>query len=427
MTFILILLALGWGISAWQKPRLAILTFPALLPVYLLRAKLGPLPTTLLELLWLATVCGVTLKSGWHIWTQGWLNAKSWHLALALWCLATIVAIFVAPNHVAALGLWRAYILEPILYFILLLAFLNNEKDRNVVIKSLITVTTFIVAWSAIQFLTGHGIPHPWDTGFMTRRATGPFPFPNAAALFCAPIAALCFGLVLFWVSSSKSQATRYQLPATFLWLGFSSATLATLLAKSLSGSLAILGCVLFSLIIKRKTRWYAVAAALLGIVMILAVPTLRNTTFQTLSFHGWSGKVRLIMWQETWNMLKDRPILGAGLGAYPTMFKPYHTATYIEIFQYPHDILLNLWSETGLLGILAFAWLVFIWIKLSARPKFDATRFALCALPLIAILIHGIADVPYFKNDLAFMFWILAALASSLEMIDTKNPSAQS
>jgi hypothetical protein len=29
----------------------------------------------------------------------------------------------------------------------------------------------------------------------------------------------------------------------------------------------------------------------------------------------------------------------------------------------------------------------------------------------MIAIVIHGLVDVPYFKNDLAAMFWLMIAL----------------
>jgi len=428
MMYILILLASVWGVIAWRRPRWAVLCFPALLPVYLLRTKIGPLPTTLLEFLWLATLLGVTLRRGWGVWIAGFIRTRPWRIGLILWCLATALAVAVAPDHIAALGLWRAYVLEPIVYFILLNGYLQDEKDRRMVINSLIAAVAFIAAWTVMQFVTGRGIPHPWDTNILTRRATGPFPFPNAVALFCASIAALCFGFALF-------DAPRFTLPVSrfWLWLGFICASVATLLAKSLGGSLAILSAVFVALVIKRKTRWYAVAAALLGILLILGIPVLRGPAVKTLSFHDWSGKVRLIMWQETWHMLKDRPLLGAGLGAYPTVFKPYHKATYIEIFQYPHDILLNLWSETGLLGILAFGWIVATWLGLANRQQRSDERGAMNGqsptahglpylLPLLVILIHGLVDVPYFKNDLAFLFWILVALATLPSDYRTKS-----
>jgi hypothetical protein len=38
-------------------------------------------------------------------------------------------------------------------------------------------------------------------------------------------------------------------------------------------------------------------------------------------------------------------------------------------------------------------------------------------ALPvIIAILVHGLVDVPYFKNDLAVLFWMLIALTTRID-----------
>jgi hypothetical protein len=32
--------------------------------------------------------------------------------------------------------------------------------------------------------------------------------------------------------------------------------------------------------------------------------------------------------------------------------------------------------------------------------------------LALVAVVVHGLVDVPYFKNDLSFEFWVLVGLA---------------
>jgi hypothetical protein len=32
--------------------------------------------------------------------------------------------------------------------------------------------------------------------------------------------------------------------------------------------------------------------------------------------------------------------------------------------------------------------------------------------LALVAVVVHGLVDVPYFKNDLAFEFWVLIGVA---------------
>ena len=78
-------------------------------------------------------------------------------------------------------------------------------------------------------------------------------------------------------------------------------------------------------------------------------------------------------MWTETAAMLRDRPLSGAGLSGYPTVIAPYHKDPKVEIFQYPHNIVLNFWSETGLLGLLAFGWIVFEFFRL-ARRRGDAS-----------------------------------------------------
>lgn len=400
-----IITALAFGLFAWFRPKQAAFWIPAILPAYVLRTQIGPLPTSFLELAVLATAICVTAKLGSAPWKRGFVRSKPWHAPAALWIIATIIAIFVAPDRIAALGLWRAYVLEPMAFALLLSGLFETDEDRNHVIRSLILAVIFVAAYATFQFATGLGIPHPWNTDVWTRRATGPFPFPNAVSLFCAPIAALCFGL-------RKGRI--------FPWLGFLSGTLATILAKSVGGFLGILAAVLLVLLWEKRTRIKTIGVVIVAVIALLAVSPVRTKIVRTLSFNEWSGQVRVLMWRETLQMLHDtstpsgigRPIFGAGLGGYPTVFKPYHRHVAIEIFQFPHNILLNLWSETGVLGILAFGWIAVTWIR-QARRKGNSSRVSslIFCLPLVAILVQGLVDVPYFKNDLAMAFWMLVAM----------------
>jgi O-antigen ligase len=119
-----------------------------------------------------------------------------------------------------------------------------------------------------------------------------------------------------------------------------------------------------------------------------------------------------------------------------------------LEIFLYPHNILLNFWSEIGLAGVLLFIWIILkyfglgistlviaapepqsrnmnetkIWIPGQARNDRKEWKFfnigLICAM--VVILVHGLVDVPYFKNDLAVMFWLYVAMMS-LVNLETK------
>ena len=379
---------------------------PLILPLYVVRFSIGPLPTTLLEVILLLALVAVTTKSGVSVWKKGFERTKTWHLPAALWLVATAVAVFVAPHHIAALGLWRAYVAEPMLFALLLAGMIETERDRQDIEFALIGSMAWVVLYAVGQFVTGRGIPHPWDTSILTRRATGPFPFPNALSLYCAPIAAYCIGKFLLTPEDKRRSA--------ILVAGFALGLLGILLAKSDGGFAGLLAATLVALLWKKKTRNATIAAIVLVTGVILAVPKIRTPIIKAVTFQEWSGHVRVLIWQESITMLKDHPVFGAGLGAYPDVIKPYHKATYIEIFQYPHNILLNLWSETGLLGILAFAWLCVTWVRLALKRDGDARRVAFL-FPLIAILVHGLVDVPYFKNDLAVVFWVFVILIPNL------------
>ena len=124
------------------------------------------------------------------------------------------------------------------------------------------------------------------------------------------------------------------------------------------------------------------------------------------------TGHVRRSQWSETIEMLKGRPILGAGLAGYKTALEPYHKATYLEIFQYPHTLLLNIWVELGVLGLLAFGLLSYRVAK-SAISNFHFP-ISIAFFPLLAMTLHSLFDVPYFKNDLAAMTWIFLAVVAA-------------
>jgi len=41
----------------------------------------------------------------------------------------------------------------------------------------------------------------------------------------------------------------------------------------------------------------------------------------------------------------------------------------------------------------------------------------------MVVVLIHGLVDVPYFKNDLAILFWIVYALGMELSKSTLSQP----
>ncbi len=371
---------------------------PMALPLYLVRFKIGLLPTTLLEMYLFVWFVVASMGYGMNIW-KNWQGRWS----IILWVVASLAAVFWSPSIVTGLGLWRAYVLEPVLVFVLLFG-LREVIDRKRLEYAMCGVIGVVGLWALIQFVTGQGIPSPWNVSIADgRRATGPFPYPNALALFVVPMGAYLFSR--FFNTSPSVPLLRKEREDWFMLVGWAMVGLSALLAKSDGGMLALACATWFVLVVRKETRRFAIVIAVLGIVVVTLVAPVRNAFMEQATFSGWSGRVRTWTWTETWNMLKDRPILGAGFGGYPIVFEPYHEKTFIEIFQYPHTIVFNVWTETGLVGLFAFGWIVVMWIR--KRVSWIAMA------PLIAILVHGLVDVPYFKNDLAIVFWLLVFLTT--------------
>lgn len=443
LTFIL------FFVIAYRRPLLALSALAALLPTYLLRFKIFGLPSTILEVIiwgiffgWSCSLLypapsvipairprahGRGAKAG----IQSLLIPRLQKIKypLALFFIASIIAIFIAPDFISALGLWRAFFLEPILVFLMILAIVKAKPrsepegstigDKNDFRKLIFGFSISAFYLSAISIgQKFFGFPNPFLEN--PARASSVFPQPNMAGLYLAPIIILMIGQII--QVKKISLATYYLLLATVLSL------IAIIFAQSDGAIVGVLaGAAIFCLLWNKKIRIFIIAL----IVLLAAFYLLPNNNLsfikEKLLFADWSGIVRLQIWRETWAMLKDNWLFGAGIGSYPIKILSYHgSRAWMDVFLYPHNIIFNFWSELGLLGLGAFVWL----LEKFGRMCYNLLKFSFSSPPLdkggrggvriftitaisamIVIIVHGLVDVPYFKNDLSILFWIIYAM----------------
>ncbi len=65
---------------------------------------------------------------------------------------------------------------------------------------------------------------------------------------------------------------------------------------------------------------------------------------------------------------------------------------------------------ELGILGVILFGYLGYLLIRVIPRVRHSWVGI-LCLALFFEMLIHGLVDVPYFKNDLSILVWIFFAL----------------
>ncbi len=413
MGTLLLLYSLLFVMLAWKNFRWAIFLFVALLPAYLVRFELAhigkyPFPSTLLEvtvgllfLVWLSKYA----REDWERIRATIQSHGLFFVGLAAFFLASVISIFVSDMVFYSLGEWRAYFLEPMIFFLILLGRKDVLKTIDL-LWALIFSTVSISAYSVFQEFAGWGIATPEWTNAATRRVTAFFTSPNAVGLYLAPILPIMCAVILKqWEPLKKLNIkTIGLLGVSFL------AVLALLFTKS-QGAWIGLGAGILVFLFFLGFRNITIGLAVAGIVMALAMPSIR----QALLFQDQAGKNRLTLWSYSWTFLKQNPknfILGTGVRQFfRKIQKPYYDKKVMERLIYPHNIFLNFWTEIGLVGALAatsiIGYAVYLANKIRKLNKILGAGFMGA---LTALVVHGLVDVPYFKNDLAFLFWILIA-----------------
>ncbi len=391
ITLIYFLLAFAYAGISWMNSRIGLILLVAVLPSYLLRFELFGIPSTLLELLVLGFLLTWILKNRSQI-KELFKLPELLKLAIILFVIAGIIGIGVAPDTLSALGTFKAYLLEPILLFLIVrLELLNKRVSANDLFAALGLSAIILSLVAFAQKLTGLGIPAPWD---IEGRVTSVFDYPNALGLYLGPI------IVIALLKIKDRKNWMLWIPAAVFSIR------AITLSQSEAAIVAVIATILLAGLVHCRTRIFAIAITALLLVAVLLSPALQSK----LTLQDYSGGVRLSQWEETTEMLRSNWVFGAGLNGYPEALEPYHTATHYEIFQYPHNFIFNIWTELGILGLIAFVVLTLAILKTTHRSSLIAHRY-IAFFALIEITIHGLVDVPYFKNDLAILTWVLIAI----------------
>ncbi len=402
---------------SWRRPVWGAYGVLALLPAYQVRFAVAGVPSTLLEVVAIAAFLGASVH---------WAQKKSPfpHLsrrgigAALLWLAIGGLGVAVAQDTYIALGLYRAYVVEPLLTLPLWLAVWQSEADRRGALGVL--SAQLILAASVAILQQAHIIssPAPWIHE-APPRVVGFFAYPNALALYAAPLAAL-LGATALTILPFR----RWERP---LWIiGALSGVLACALAVSRGALLALgIATVILGAWSSRKRWWWFVCGLVLAVLIIL--PMTRGKIIDVVQLRDTSTDVRTVLWRGTWRLIADRPLMGAGLGAFPTLYPYYKDDQHVELLQYPHNLVLNAWVELGAAGALFTIGTVF-WLSFALFRRLRAhDAWAVGALAAwIVVVVHGLVDVPYFKNDLAMLtIFLLVIAVTKTTPAEHKIPSA--
>lgn len=387
---------------------IAILFF--LLPTYLLRFQIGPLPSTVFEVLlgvtsvvWFFAVVFAERRAIW----QGVKNFKRNHpdlwLAIELFLIGATIGVIVSVNTRVALGEWKAFYVEPVLLFFIVITTIREKREIERIFFALLLSGFLTSLLTIYQHSTGWLVPHAFWANRNTYRVTGWYGFPNAVGFALAPLVPIA----LYLLKEKKEWWIRLlvaiSIPCFILGIWF---------AKSTGGLIGVTAGLGVLLLFYKKTRLPAIALGLISLAVLLFVVPSTNSIRQELLMQDRSGQLRLNMWAETTEFLIDRPIVGAGLASYQTLIRPYRIDKWVEVFHHPHNLLLTMWVNVGFIGLVGFLLLV-VWYYRVLHMQDKKTPLVMVLISMMTVMLTiGLVDSPYIKNDTSMFFWLLPALA---------------
>lgn len=159
-------------------------------------------------------------------------------------------------------------------------------------------------------------------------------------------------------------------------------------------------------------------------ILCCVAVPFLPETIWNRIltitNMNDSSTSSRFPLYEAALNVIKERPVTGAGLGTAATQafIKDYNLYRGSAPFVHSHNFYLEVWIQAGLLGIIGFVSSMLWNIKRAAHTvrhsKPSAARTITCgaASALCGAMVCGLADYLWNYPRVMCIFWFVFAMA---------------
>lgn len=390
--------------SPWQAICLVIF----LLPAYVVRLRIAGLPTNAFEVLLLAAVIAAASLPDAKKNTAAALHLvpRSVKIWVGVFLLAACVSTVISPQTRVSLGILKGWIIIPMAAAALILAVRPTDTQKKQLLHALIASSVAVSMVALVMGRVGGRLQAFYDS-------------PNSLALFVAPMLT-----ATLWQAEHDKQHKRWLIAAAALQV------MAIIGAQSVGAVIAIAAAlgVGISLWVKRgKVKTLAgllLAAAIAawifwqtGKISYLLQPITNPSTHN-------SATVRLQLWSIGWDLIKENPLRGIGLGQFEPAYQqklhqrfaagnvlltPYSSPLTSEfVFRDPHNWPIAFWLNTGLLGLISFVSLNIVAIKKMRREQ--SPILTAYSLLLTTILLFGLVDTIYWKNDLATIWWVAVA-----------------
>ncbi|MDX2240813.1 MAG: IctB family putative bicarbonate transporter [Leptolyngbyaceae cyanobacterium bins.302] len=359
------------------------------------------------------------------------LLATPIHFLVGLYWSIAVAATALSPvKREAFVGLQKLTLY--LLFFLLLARVLRSPRIRSWVIAVFLLAALAVSVYGIQQWFMGTDALATWvDPESPLSKTTRVYSYlgnPNLLAGYLVP--AVVFSIVAFfswrtWMCKALAIVMTVVNGACLMltfsrggWIGLVFALLV----------LTLLLAHWWSIYLPRFWRTLALPIVLgtaMGVVLlaIVVLEPLRDRVTSIFAGRGdSSNNFRINVWMAVLDMIRDRPLLGIGPGnnAFNKIYPLYQRPRFSALSAY--SIVLEVAVETGIIGLVAFLWLIFVtlaqgWKALNfLRETSNQQGYWLMGAiaSLVGMFGHGTVDTVLYRPEVNTLWWLMFALIAS-------------
>ena len=325
---------------------------------------------------------------------------KGYFIAIGLFIISMLLSALFSGDIIYGLKRWADMWIWRFMPFVVVIFLLNNYIDAKKVMLTGFAGITLTSVYAVYQGLSGMSrangfYGHPMTLGgwlciflplllieFFERRLLGKY-YWLAGLAFCICSAGLVFN------------ATRGA------WL-----------------AVAIVSAVLLIYYMFKSKRNLAVSIIFVALISTVLVnnPKFMHRLDTIDDFDKYqSNTERILIWQSAWNMFKDHPILGVGLGQYTENYQQKYISLQAKEpnLTHAHNNFMQMLAENGIVGfagfVIMFGYIIFknliAWVKVKNIYALMIVSATVC------LLLQGFTEYNVGNSAVIKMYWLVLGL----------------
>ena len=341
------------------------------------------------------------------------LDCKRYFIAISLFAIAMLLSALFSGDIVYGLKRWADMWIWRFMPFVVVIFLLDNYIDAKKVMLTGFAGITVTSVYAVYQGLSGMS------------RANGFYGHPMTLGGW------LCIFLPLLLIEFFEKKLLKQ-----YHWLAGLAFCIcsAGLVFNATRGAWLAVGivCGLLLIYYMLKSKRNMVIGALF--IILISVLLVNNTKFMhrldTIDdFNKYqSNTERILIWKSAWNMFKDYPILGVGLGQYTENYQKKYISPQAKEpnLTHAHNNFIQMLAENGIVGfggfIIMFGYIIlknFIdWLKTKNVYALMITFSTIC------LLLQGFTEYNVGNSAVIKMYWLVLGtliLLYKLSALDKK------